>query len=346
MARFTSSWTAIWVAVLGATSAAADCSYKWAASPGDTCASMASDWGITTAQFIQYNPSVGPNCENGLSVGQEYCVEWDFNSGPPPPPPASPTTTSKGTTTTAPSHSGAPEPTQPGLISTCTSYYQVASGDTCGAIVSKYGTFSLDEFYKWNPGVGKGELLLAFLPIIFPHLPSMNEKIADIVSRLYQSLAPPTTTQTSPAGNAPSPMQTGIISTCNAFYKVQSGDTCQAIVDEYGTFSLDDFYKWNKGVGDGCTSLWVDYYVCVGVPGTPSKPTATTSAPAGPTPTQPGIIASCNAWYQAKSGDFCQALVDSYKTFTLADFIKWNPAVQSDCSGLWIGYYYCVGVKS
>ncbi len=27
-----------------------------------------------------------------------------------------------------------------------------------------------------------------------------------------------------------------------------------------------------------------------------------------------------------------------------SDFYTWNPAVGTDCGGLWLGYYYCIGV--
>ena len=30
---------------------------------------------------------------------------------------------------------------------------------------------------------------------------------------------------------------------------------------------------------------------------------------------------------------------------TNSDFYEWNPAVGNDCSSLWPGYYYCVGVS-
>jgi hypothetical protein len=33
------------------------------------------------------------------------------------------------------------------LISTCKSFYKVASGDTCGKIQAKYNTFSLADLY-------------------------------------------------------------------------------------------------------------------------------------------------------------------------------------------------------
>lgn len=96
----------------------------------------------------------------------------------------------------------------------------------------------------------------------------------------------------------------------------------------------DSTYKrsisWNPAVGADCSSLFLGYYVCVGVPSTPtSRPTiTTTTVAAGPTPTQTGIAAKCNSYYLVKSGDFCQAIVDSYKgKFTLAQFYSWNPAV-------------------
>lgn len=118
---------------------------------------------------------------------------------------------------------------------------------------------------------------------------------------------------TPPSTNGPSPQQSDIISTCKIcfpvnqhllglifstgknFYRVTAGDGCQDIVDKYGTFSLSDFYKWNPAVGTSCKSLQAGYYVCVGIPGTPtqrpaSKPDPT---PKGPLPTQTGIVAQC-----------------------------------------------------
>lgn len=47
----------------------------------------------------------------------------------------------------------APSPTQSGLISTCDAYYFVESGDYCSGIVSKFGNFTLSQFYDWNPYV-------------------------------------------------------------------------------------------------------------------------------------------------------------------------------------------------
>ena len=77
------------------------------------------------------------------------------------------------------------------------------------------------------------------------------------------------------------------------FYRVTAGDGCQDIVDKYETFSLNEFYKWNPAVGTSCQSLQAGYYVCVGVPGTPTQRPTSVAAPTGPLPTQSGIVTDC-----------------------------------------------------
>lgn len=139
------------------------------------------------------------------------------------------------------------------------------------------------------------------------------------------------------------PTQTGVVSNCNRYYTVQSGDSCQGIVNKYaGEFSLPDFYTWNPAVGSGCSSLWVGYAVCVGTLSTPTTPPITSSvAPSSissSAPTQTGIVSSCDRYYTVQAGDSCQGIVDNYSgEFMLSDFYSWNPAVSSDCSSLWVG---------
>jgi hypothetical protein len=59
------------------------------------------------------------------------------------------------------------------------------------------------------------------------------------------------------------PQQTGIISNCNKYHLVESGDGCASIASAYG-ISLSNFYSWNPAVGSSCGALWLGYYVCVG----------------------------------------------------------------------------------
>lgn len=128
----------------------------------------------------------------------------------------------------------------------------------------------------------------------------------------------------------------------------------------------------------GCGSLWPSYFVCVGVPGTPTAapttasttkptvPTFTTQTPippagtpkpcrfnaskgqydcpgiwpAAPGPVQDGVPYNCVKWVLQKNGVFC---ADMAKTagISLASFYSLNPAVGTSCGGLWPGYAYC-----
>ncbi|KAH8896916.1 hypothetical protein GQ53DRAFT_639509, partial [Thozetella sp. PMI_491] len=74
----------------------------------------------------------------------------------------------------------------------------------------------------------------------------------------------PVTATTTTSAGPPAPTQSGVISTCNKWYIVQSGDGCWAISNSYG-ISLDDFYAWNPSVGTDCSNLWLGYAVCVGI---------------------------------------------------------------------------------
>jgi hypothetical protein len=54
-------------------------------------------------------------------------------------------------------------PTQSGISSSCTDYYLVRASDTCYSIQDQYMSFTLDQFYSWNPLVFL-DLELCFLP--------------------------------------------------------------------------------------------------------------------------------------------------------------------------------------
>ncbi|GFF82844.1 hypothetical protein IFM47457_05936, partial [Aspergillus lentulus] len=72
---------------------------------------------------------------------------------------------------------------------------------------------------------------------------------------------------------------------------------------------------------------------------TPASSTATTGA----VPTETGIISTCKTYYTAVEGDSCWSIEQAYGV-RADDFVSWNLAVGEDCSGLWLGYSYCVGV--
>jgi LysM repeat protein len=74
---------------------------------------------------------------------------------------------------------------------------------------------------------------------------------------------------------------------------------------------------------------------------TTSTSTTTSSKPA---PTQAGLTANCNNFHLVVKGDSCATIESAYGV-SAADFLSWNPAVQSNCLGLLTHYYVCVGVS-
>ncbi|KAK5655841.1 hypothetical protein OQA88_5380 [Cercophora sp. LCS_1] len=335
-----------------------ECTFSISPNDGDTCGSFAEFWGITLADLRAFNPTLScPAANTPLSTSKELCIEMvlpqpvsstssktsttskttSVTALPTTSKPSTTPTTSKTATSPTTTNTSIPSPTQPNVIKTCTQWYKVVSGDTCQRVVDKYGTFSLSQFYTWNPDVGStcaGLELNVYVCIGVPGTPTTTSK---------------TTTAPKPTSTNPSPTQPNVIKTCARWYKVASGDTCQKVVDRFGTFSLSQFYTWNPDVGSTCAGLELNVYVCVGVPGTPtttSKTTTTAPKPTStnPSPTQPNVIKTCARWYKVASGDTCQKVVDRFGTFTLSQFYTWNPDVGSTCAGLELNVYVCVGI--
>ncbi|KAF5633930.1 uncharacterized protein FTJAE_6916 [Fusarium tjaetaba] len=63
-----------------------------------------------------------------------------------------------------------------------------------------------------------------------------------------------------------------------------------------------------------------------------------------PEPIQKGMTGNCNKFHYVTPTTTCQAVLDHYK-ISLADFVKWNPAVGEDCTNMWAGTNACVSVK-
>lgn len=126
-------------------------------------------------------------------------------------------------------------------------------------------------------------------------------------------------TSTTFSGNGvstPSPIQAGMDANCNTFYLTKPGDECAEILSKFRV-SLAQLHAWNPTVGNTCTGLWLDTYVCVGAIGfvkstvtKTTSSTAVTKTAAGngnstPTPIQTGIATNCNTFYLVKANDEC-----------------------------------------
>ncbi|KAF1936955.1 hypothetical protein EJ02DRAFT_427065 [Clathrospora elynae] len=127
------------------------------------------------------------------------------------------------------------------------------------------------------------------------------------------------------------PKQPGMVANCNKFHWIANGVVCSQVIS-YQKITLADFVAWNPTIKDDCTGMWAEVNVCVGVIGG-----ATTTTPK-PSSTTPG-----NGFHWVAKGVVCSQ-VTSYQKISLADFVRWNPTVKDDCTGMWVDVNVCVGV--
>ncbi|KAL4860719.1 hypothetical protein BDV12DRAFT_191538 [Aspergillus spectabilis] len=290
-----------------------DCLFATTPANGATCQSFASNWGLSVSEFQELNP--GTTCPD-IDTRKAYCVVGTVTEDAPgttltTTTSTSTTTTPKNTTTTTQPPTAAnptvPTPTMPGIVDNCDSFYKVSSGDQCETISQRH-SITTAQLRSWNSEINTDCTNLWLDYYICVHVPGATTT----------SLT--TTTTTNAIVTGPTPQQTGIISNCNKYHLVESGDGCTSIASAYG-ISLSNFYSWNPAVGSSCGALWLGYYVCP----------------------MPGIVSNCKRYYQVKVGDDCWSIQQRYG-ITAAQFNLWNPMVGSSCGSLWQGYFVCVAI--
>ncbi|KAK0716038.1 hypothetical protein B0H67DRAFT_684121 [Lasiosphaeris hirsuta] len=171
---------------------------------------------------------------------------------------------------------------------------------------------------------------------------------------------------------------------CDYWYDNEAGSlTCNDLLETFG-ISLAEFRALNPTITASCGGLNKGKSYCVlGEPdgkATPSpssttstttttakasstkststsKPTTsktttaspTTTSPVGngiatPTPTQPGIVSNCDAFYWVKQGDTCAAIAKA-NGITVTQFATWNTGVGGEkCAAMWANVYACVSI--
>jgi hypothetical protein len=111
----------------------------------------------------------------------------------------------------------------------------VVSGDTCVSIASSAG-IAVSEFETWNPTVGSdcADLWLDYYVC--------TRVVGKLTSSSTASPTTFTTTSTS-SGNGvtpPTPYESGIVTDCDAFHLVVSGDDCADIAAN-ANITVDEF---------------------------------------------------------------------------------------------------------
>ncbi|KAH8649337.1 hypothetical protein BX600DRAFT_419503 [Xylariales sp. PMI_506] len=225
------------------------------------------------------------------------------------------------------------------------------TGDTCTTFAASWG-LTESGFESINPGVVcpgnlvAGQNYCVIGTATTTSTTTTTKATTTSTSTSTTSITTPVTTTTSSSGYEPT--QSGLVSNCNNFHLVVTGDSCSGIELQYG-ISTAEFSSWNPAIDSACSNLYLGYYVCVGVPGAvtttaATTTTTTTATTGGPSPQMPSIVSTCNKYYLVESGDGCQG-IETSEGITSAEFLAWNPAVDSTCDDLWLGYYVCVGTS-
>ncbi|KAJ6153352.1 hypothetical protein N7497_007671 [Penicillium chrysogenum] len=228
--------------------AAVGCDY-WAndVQSSDTCDALVDFFGITQKQLVSWNPSLKLDyCV--LVPGWSYCV-----SGP-----AAATSSTSGAANTPAgtlSYSGTAAPTQSGIAKSCTKYHLVQNGDSCNSIQDKYMTFTLGQFYSWNPSISKGCKGL-----------KNGDFVCVAVKSSSSTSASPTGSSAATTTTSAFPTQTGVVKDCTHWHFVSGDDDCTSIRSEYD-LTPAQFYHLNPATGSKCTNLWRKTNVCVAGPG-------------------------------------------------------------------------------
>ncbi|CAG1974669.1 unnamed protein product [Fusarium graminearum] len=295
---------------------------------GGSCADIATKHGITLTQFTTWNKGVGTTC-NSLWGNTYACVSVIGFESPSPSQP----TSSNGIET--------PSPIQANVNKNCNKFHKISPTTTCTSIKDYY-KLPLEDFYSWNPSVGKSCQALIVDYWVCVSVVGWSAPI---------SSAAPSPTKPANGISTPSPIQAGIHKDCNKFHKISSTTTC-ASIQSYYNLPLKDFYSWNPSVGTSCQALLVNYWVCVSITGwkppvsspTPSpSPTQPSNGINTPSHIQPKMTKSCNKFHTVMSTTTCSSIQNYYK-ISLSQFVQWNPDVGSSCSALLVDYNVCVGV--
>ncbi|KAJ4007743.1 hypothetical protein NW766_009546 [Fusarium irregulare] len=291
---------------------------------GASCTAIASEYGITLAQFTTWNKGIGETCTSMWGDTWACVSIIGFET------PTKPTPTNGAETYS---------PVQKGISKNCNKFHKITSTTTCTSI-NNYYKLPLDNFYSWNPSVGTNcqSLLVGYWVCVS-------------VTGWEPPVSSPKPSPTQPANgiSTPSPIQDRMHKNCNKFHKISSTTTCSSIRDYYN-LPLADFYSWNPSVGTSCQALLVGYNVCVSIIGWKppvSSPTPSPTQPSNgiktPSPIQSKMTKNCNKFHLVKLTTTCASIQDYYK-ITMSQIASWNPDVGSDCKALLVNYNVCVGV--
>lgn len=156
------------------------------------------------------------------------------------------------------------------------------------------------------------------------------------------------TTSTTSDKNVTTPIHTqpGKVNSCHKVHWKTKRVVCSQIIS-YNQITFADLVK------DDCSGMWAEVNICVRViVGSTSTAQPTTTLSLSPTepingletpqPTQPGMVDNCNKFHWIAKEVVCSQNT-CFNKISLADFVRLNPSIKDDCSGMQAEVNVCVG---
>jgi len=260
-------------------------------------------------------------------------------------------------------------PYDPATTSNCIWWYDHTGTDTCTYVLED-NYITIDEFRKMNPSIGAdctglkvGQSYCVELgagggdPVTTTTSTTATSTKPSSTSTTLATSTKATTSSTStkpsttitPSSTKPSngiatpePTQPQMVSNCDLFYFVKSGESCASVLSK-NSITVDQLFAWNPSVNKDCSGLWADVNVCVSIIGHTPTTTQPGNGITTPTPIQPTIVANCDAFYFVPKGEACDTVAGK-NGISVAELIKFNPSAGSNCQGLWADTYACVSI--
>ncbi|CAI7592359.1 unnamed protein product [Penicillium pancosmium] len=225
-----------------------------------------------------------------------------------------------------------------------------STGDTCETFADSWG-IAVDDLKSLNPDLDCSKFDDGTEYCVSGEANDNEPTETTTTSTDPETTTGVTTSSSTKTTEAPSttssasdhePTQPGLSENCDKFHKVVDGDSCDAIEASAG-ITHSQFSEWNPYINDKCSNIWLDYYVCIHVPGATTTSAAPSPTDDGKPPTQSGIAANCDKFHKVSSGDQCDSIETEFK-ITHDQFIKWNPSISPGCTNLQLDYNVCVHV--
>ncbi|KAH7038274.1 uncharacterized protein B0I36DRAFT_359860 [Microdochium trichocladiopsis] len=288
---------------------------------GDTCVSVAKGLGKSATQVISWNPELGVDCNNLKSlVGSVICTSNPGGTwvNPNPHQPSQSTTARPTDNIGMTPITNLPMPTNVGWNQTI-KYADYAPGSRKDCEFYVQGPVLID--WRNDKYTSSCEDVAKAYGVSTDNFKTWNPSLKTncTLSSQYQYCAV--------LGYEVADDPTEY---CSKYVLAEAGYSCYDMAALNGV-EFEQFALWNPSLGDKCADFKPGLAYCVKVWHY----------------RQPGIVSNCNQLVAANNTEWtsnpCQ-IIETKFGISHARFVAWNPAVQSDCRGLYLGYDYCVSI--